>query len=1423
MKLKASVVALAAFALSVPSLARAQQNTGSNKVASGVYQQFNNKNQVTFWVFLRERGELGGAQLLRSKTAKARHVRERLRSTAEHSQRRLLRELRARGVAHKPFWISNAIRVTADRATLEAIAAHSEVARVAADGVFEIPPAIPGSAQASINAVDWNISRIGADQVWSNFGDTGEGIVIANIDTGVDVTHEALSANYRGNSGGGALVQDYNFFDPYNICGPNGSQPCDTHGHGTHTMGTMAGGDGPGPFATDIGVAPGARWITAIGCPNGSCPFDALMTSGEWILAPTDAQGNNPDPARAPHIVNNSWGGGGGDPFYQDIVRAWVAAGIFPAFSNGNFGPSCGSSGSPGDYPEAFSAGATDFIDQIAWFSSRGPSAFGIVKPDISAPGVDVLSSVPGGYAYLSGTSMASPHVAGTVALLWAAAPGLTGDIPQTIAILRATAGDIVDLSCGGDGDGDPNNTYGDGMLNAIAAVNFAPRIAGSVEGVVSDAASGLGLAGVTVRATRDDDGNERSAITDANGYYQLTLAIDPAPGPESFTLRAQTFGYGPGVATGVQIYQDTTTTQNIALAIVPRHTVSGYVRSASGTPLAGATVTILNAPIAPVVSNASGYYAISNVPEGSYSASATAGRCSDGQTASFAVAGDTSLDFALPQRVDAFGYRCELNPSFDYVTATDSTGLTGDENGMQIALPFDFTFYGEGYSSAFLAINGFLNFRDPTYYYFNSSIPSPMLPNAAVYPFWDDLYNFSSPIMTETLGTAPNRVFVIEWRDMYFYSASGGPINFELKLHELDGTIEMLYLDAIDSGDGRSATVGIENADGTIAFQYSSDEAVLTPGLSIRYTPPALGRVDGLVSDAAGGAPLAGATVTILETGRSTRTDVDGRYGFVLQPGAYTVAVTLAGYADEQAAVNVVENAIVTQDFEMRSPRASLSAGSIDLVLGEGEIRRRTVTLSNIGLAPLTFGTGEQEVRAASISALQVAPSSSDEAPAGYVRTGAVATLAGGPVLVLMDVQPWGTDAMFQLLTANGITFDLAGSAQLGGLDLSGYDTVFIASDQPTSFYQAYEASFDLFDDYVANGGKLWVGASAWGWNGGDFTGGRLPGGATVLGLDVEYENTIVDPAHPIMQGVPNPVAGNAVSLTSFANLPAGTNILAQGVVAGRPTTIEYEYGAGHVIAFGQALEYAFIYENAQAGRMLENGIPYAYQLTPFTDISWLSLTPTSGTINAGGQRNLRITVDTTGLAAGVYRARVAITTNDPQNPRLLVPVTLMVSAYRVGVNSGGARFVDADGNAWLADRLANATRWGYTASNSTVDTTNHNIIGVSEDELFQDLRKDAGGYRFPNVPNGVYQVELLFAELDSIQPNKRVFDVYIENQLVLPAFDPINDAGRFVANTKQYFVTVSDGTLNVQLLSRRGYKPPIINALRVTQRPDR
>jgi subtilase family protein len=184
----------------------------------------------------------------------------------------------------------------------------------------------------------------------------------------------------------------------------------------------------------------------------------------------------SPDPNKRPHVVNNSWGGGPGDPWYRTVVQNWRAAGIFPAFSNGNAGPGCGTAGSPGDYPESFASGATDINDNIASFSSKGPSVFGPVKPDIATPGVNIRSSIAsGGYAAFNGTSMASPHTAGLVALIWSAFPTLVRDVANTERKLRpATLILNTTATCGGNGPRThPNNTFGAGRGDAFRAINF--------------------------------------------------------------------------------------------------------------------------------------------------------------------------------------------------------------------------------------------------------------------------------------------------------------------------------------------------------------------------------------------------------------------------------------------------------------------------------------------------------------------------------------------------------------------------------------------------------------------------------------------------------------------------------------------------------------------------------------------------------------------------------------------------------------------------------------------------------------------------------------------------------------------------------------------------------------------------------------
>lgn len=436
-----------------------------------VLAQASQSGQARYLVLLRERADLRDAAAMTDRDARGRFVYDALKRTADRSQRAILQFLAAertagRATVVRPFLSVNAIGVRSDDRALRRISAFPEVERIVAAPAVSVPAPVAGGTEAAIQGIEWNIASVGAPASWAR-GITGQGIIVANIDTGVEFAHPALVDQYRGNTGSG-FVHDRAWWDATGTCA---LAPCDDNGHGTHTMGTMVGDDGG---ANRIGVAPGATWIAckALGAGGSGSLFD-LLECGDWILAPWDLTGANPDPTERPHVVNNSWGFSfGGFAILRPMVDSWRAAGIFPAFSVGNSGPSCATATSPGDYPEAFATGALTAAGTLASFSSRGPSAFGPVKPDLAAPGVNVRSSVPpGSYAVFSGTSMASPHTAGLVALLWSEYPNLRRDVPDTERKLRPAAR-IMNTTdaCGGDTPTThPNNSYGWGSADAVA------------------------------------------------------------------------------------------------------------------------------------------------------------------------------------------------------------------------------------------------------------------------------------------------------------------------------------------------------------------------------------------------------------------------------------------------------------------------------------------------------------------------------------------------------------------------------------------------------------------------------------------------------------------------------------------------------------------------------------------------------------------------------------------------------------------------------------------------------------------------------------------------------------------------------------------------------------------------------------------
>ena len=310
------------------------------------------------------KADLKPAAKVKDRDKRGQAVVDALTSTAGASQRgAVAAAAKVRGVDATSYWLTNVLVVEGDAATLSKLATtlakDPAVARVRAERSYPlIQPIDPKVAVlAAAGEPEWGVAKIGADTAWAD-GILGQGVVVASIDTGVDYTHPALVDHYRATTATASFTHDYNWWDPTGLC--EDAAPCDNVAHGTHTMGTIVGGDGPGPFTPDIGVAPGAKWIAAKGCEVVDCSESSLLSSGQLVLAPTDLNGENPDPSQRPDIVSNSWGGGPGDAFYLETVQAWRAAGIIPVFSSGNPGPFCGEGGSPGDFAEVFSVGATD-------------------------------------------------------------------------------------------------------------------------------------------------------------------------------------------------------------------------------------------------------------------------------------------------------------------------------------------------------------------------------------------------------------------------------------------------------------------------------------------------------------------------------------------------------------------------------------------------------------------------------------------------------------------------------------------------------------------------------------------------------------------------------------------------------------------------------------------------------------------------------------------------------------------------------------------------------------------------------------------------------------------------------------------------------------------------------------------------------
>jgi serine protease AprX len=431
-----------------------------------------------FIIYVTPVADLSGARSFATKEEKGQYVYEKLTAAAEAAQPPVRQMLSQLGAQYQSFWVSNVIWVKGNQTVVQAVAGLPQVAYIAPSpvGGLKLPTQQPASnAPTGIDAVEGiegSLISVGADQVWA-MGYLGQGAVVAGADTGVRWTHNALKNHYRGWNGTSA-DHNYNWHDgipnPNDTCPGNSPEPCDDDtllggGHGSHTVGTMVGDDGG---ANRIGMAPQAKWIACRNMNHGAgVPVTGYLDCMQFFLAPTKIDGTAPDPSKAPHVINNSWGcvepGCVPEPnpptpgFLRATLQASRAAGIVYVVSAGNEGNNgvgdCSTLEFPlARYPEAFSVGAIDHRNNtIADFSSRGPvmgdpdypPPNGLLKPNISAPGVTIRSvqrASDSAYGSLSGTSMSGPHVAGLVALIISANPSLAGNVDRIEQIIEQSA-----------------------------------------------------------------------------------------------------------------------------------------------------------------------------------------------------------------------------------------------------------------------------------------------------------------------------------------------------------------------------------------------------------------------------------------------------------------------------------------------------------------------------------------------------------------------------------------------------------------------------------------------------------------------------------------------------------------------------------------------------------------------------------------------------------------------------------------------------------------------------------------------------------------------------------------------------------------------------------------------------------------------
>ncbi|NWF51173.1 MAG: S8 family serine peptidase [Ignavibacteriaceae bacterium] len=854
------------------------------EVSSRLQEALNNANPndyIRTLVLLRDQVDINALdEKLYSENASLKHrafeVITALQKKAETTQANILSYIQDKYsegnvFSYKSFWISNLIMVEGKPSVINEIMNRMDVVQMDLDALLQIDYPVERTDQFdNPESLEPGIKIINADKLWA-LGITGAGRIVMNIDTGVQLSHPALQFKWRGNH----VPHNQAWIDPQG--GTTTPNDCDIHG--SHTMGTMTGWS---PTTGDtVGVAPDAEWIAAktiCTSPHTSYSIQAF----QWAMDPDGNPGTISD---MPDVISNSWY----DPdvtnecsgIYKTTLDAVEAAGIAVVFSAGNNGPGSQTITKPKnintDEVNVFCVGAIDgaaYIggntNPIASFSSRGPSTCGgtgslLIKPEVSAPGVSVRScNSSSGYSLLSGTSMASPHVAGAIALLKQFVPNLTGK--QIKLALYNTAKDL--------GTAGEDNTYGKGLIDVFAAFlslgipdTTSPTQIGDLV-IINPTSNSL-----TLQWTAPSDSSPSGVVG-----YDVRWALTPITDTIAFNNATPlTFEGLPDTAGAIESMLVEGLDFNTLYYFAIRSkdvwgNWSDISNSAGGNtlfaPQINANPTSLSKVLAPnqvvvdtvVLSNISSNpstldYSISlennTFPSSSLNLKVIplARETESGTDISNKdnpkdIGGITIDGQGGP---DIFGYKWidsnepggpayvwnDISGTGTAVTNWIATG-TFDPKDEGYAGPFNlgfnFKFYGVVKNQIYISSNGLLMFNTVSQnIYTNASIPSASIPNEIICPFWDDLDG-------RTQGTVHYKQegtnFIVQFTNWQKYSGTGS-LTFQIVL-SANGKILIYYNNM--NATLTSATVGIENAAGNDGLQVAYNSAYVQNNLALQF-----------------------------------------------------------------------------------------------------------------------------------------------------------------------------------------------------------------------------------------------------------------------------------------------------------------------------------------------------------------------------------------------------------------------------------------------------------------------------------------------------------------------------------------------------------------------------------------------------------